>query len=227
MLEAEPTQAVSPLIRSTPFTTPGSFVSRCTKGVGQGRRVPCDFLFHSFYEKKIVPNPKIRKALTPLAMRTSFLRDQLNNTTSLLDLLLGQAAHPPGADDQGNLGQAALSEDLGVAEGEEVEDRDGVLLLAGDVGITGLDGDKGPQLVEVDDGLPEVVLLLVEVSHTDLSEVTGMVLVHVGTVVVLTTGQTTTTGVLAVLADTTVTGRDVAAVLAGLRESGRHGDCGW
>lgn len=31
-------------------------------------------------------------------------------------------------------------------------------------------------LVEVDDGLPEVVLLLVEVSHTDLTEVTGMVL---------------------------------------------------
>ena len=31
-------------------------------------------------------------------------------------------------------------------------------------------------LVEVDDGLPEVALLLVEVPHTDLSEVTGMVL---------------------------------------------------
>jgi hypothetical protein len=227
MLEAEPTQAVSPLIRSTPFTTPGSFVSRCTKGVGQGRRVPCDFLFHSFYEKKIVPNPKIRKALTPLAMRTSFLRDQLNNTTSLLDLLLGQAAHPPGADDQGNLGQAALAEDLGVAEGEEVEDGDGVLLGAGNVGLAGLGGDESPELVEVDDGLPEVVLLLVEVPHTNLTEVTRMVLVHVGTVVVLTTGKTTTTGVLAVLTDTTVTGRDVAAVLAGLRESGRHGDGGW
>jgi hypothetical protein len=31
-------------------------------------------------------------------------------------------------------------------------------------------------LVEVDDGLPEVVLLLVEVSHTNLTEVTGVVL---------------------------------------------------
>jgi hypothetical protein len=39
----------------------------------------------------------------------------------------------------------------------------------------------------------------VEVSHTDLSEVTGMVLVDVGPVVVLTTGHTTTTGMLAVL----------------------------
>lgn len=95
-------------------------------------------------------------------------------------------------------------------------------------------------LVQVDDGLPEVVLLLVEVSHTNLTEVTGVVLfqcvsflvpvsglssvarsrrgvlsnlVHVGTVVVLTTGKTTTTWVLAVLTDTTVTGRDVATAV--------------
>lgn len=63
-----------------------------------------------------------------------------------------------------------------------------------------------------------------EVPHTNLTEVTRVVLVDVGAVVVLTTGHTTTTGVLAVLADTTVTGRDVATVLAGLGESGRH--CG-
>jgi hypothetical protein len=49
-----------------------------------------------------------------------------------------------------------------------------------------------------------------------------MVLVEVGTVVVLTTGKTTTTGVLAVLADTTVTGGDVAAVFASLAEAGGH-----
>jgi hypothetical protein len=58
-----------------------------------------------------------------------------------------------------------------------------------------------------------VRLLLVEVSHTNLTEVTRVVLVKVGTVVVLTTGHTTTTGVLAVLADTTVTGRDVATAV--------------
>lgn len=52
-----------------------------------------------------------------------------------------------------------------------------------------------------------------EVAHTDLTEVTGMVLVHVGSVVVLTTGHTTTTGVLAVLADTTLTGRDVTTAV--------------
>jgi hypothetical protein len=146
-------------------------------------------------------------------MKRRCLCHQLNDTTGLLDLLLRQLAHPPRAHDERDLGKAALAEDLGVAEGEEVEDGDGVLLGAGNVGLAGLGGDESPELVEVDDGLPEVVLLLVEVPHTNLTEVTRMVLVHVGTVVVLTTGKTTTTGVLAVLAYTSMTVGDVAAAM--------------
>lgn len=72
-----------------------------------------------------------------------------------------------------------------------------------------------------------------------------MVLVHIGSVVVLTTvrhyqrvlwrklwggvdlpSETTTTGVLPVLANATVTGRDVAAVLPGLGQPRRH-VCWW
>ena len=68
-------------------------------------------------------------------------------------------------------------------------------------------------LVEVDHGLPELLVGLVEVPHTNLTEITGVVLVEVGTVVVLTTGHTTTTGVLAVLADTTVTGGYMTAAI--------------
>ncbi len=68
-------------------------------------------------------------------------------------------------------------------------------------------------LVEVDDWLPEVVLLLVEISHTNLSEVTWMVLVHVGTVMMLTSSKTTSTGILAVLADTSVTGGNMSAAV--------------
>jgi hypothetical protein len=198
MLEAEPTQAhfLPPLPWKHSFTA-------CHKG---GRLVNgTGFLLRkTSFRKSAIPDSEC-------VFLYSHLSNQLNNATGLLDLLLRQSAHPPGADDQRDLGQTALAEDLGVAQGQEVEDGNGVLLLASDVGVTGLDGDERPQLVEVDDGLPEVVLLLVEVSHTDLSEVTGVVLVHVGTVVVLTTGKTTTTGVLAVLTDTTVTGRDVAA----------------
>lgn len=68
-------------------------------------------------------------------------------------------------------------------------------------------------LVQVDGGLPELLLGLVEVAHTDLTEVTGVVLVDVGAVVVLTTSHTTTTRALTVLADTTVTGGHVAAAV--------------
>lgn len=56
-------------------------------------------------------------------------------------------------------------------------------------------------LVEVDDRFPEMVALLVEVSHTNFSEVTGMVFVHVGSVMMLTTCETTTTGMLSAVAD--------------------------
>lgn len=68
-------------------------------------------------------------------------------------------------------------------------------------------------LVEVDRGLPELLVGLVEVPHTDLTEVTGVVLVEVGAVVVLTTGHTATTGMLTVLANTTVTGGDMTAAM--------------
>jgi hypothetical protein len=67
-----------------------------------------------------------------------------------------------------------------------------------------------------------VVAKLVVVTHTNLTKVTRVVLVEVCAVVVLTTSKTTTTRMLPVLAYTTVTGRDVTAVLAGVGETGRH-----
>ncbi len=103
-----------------------------------------------------------------------------------------------------------------VAELAQVNDRDGAS------GGLDLGGGEGDELVNVDGGAERVVGLLVVVPHTNLAKVTGVVLVKVGAVVVLTTGETATTRMLAVLADTTVTGRDVAAVLAGVGETGGH-----
>ena len=89
------------------------------------------------------------------------LCDELDNTAGLLDLLLGLSGEVAGTDDDGDLREAALAEDLGVAEVEEVEDG-GLVALLGKVLLALLSGDEGPELVEVDDGLPEVVLLLVD-----------------------------------------------------------------
>lgn len=52
-----------------------------------------------------------------------------------------------------------------------------------------------------------------EIPHSDLSKVTRMVLVHVRSVMVLSTSKTSTTGMLAMLSYTTVTGGDVAATV--------------
>lgn len=89
-------------------------------------------------------------------------------------------------------------------------------------------------LVEVDRRPPVLLVRVVEVPHTDLTEVTGVVLVDVGAVVVLTTGHTATTRVLTVLANTTVTGGNMTAavkrgakqsVLSIRRHSGRETKC--
>ena len=63
---------------------------------------------------------------------------------------------------------------------ENVDDRDDVR-VGGEALLLGL-GDKRPELVDVDDRAPVRVAGEVEVAHTDLTEVTGMVLVEVGTI---------------------------------------------
>mmetsp|Transcript_1183 Transcript_1183/g.2274 ORF Transcript_1183/g.2274 Transcript_1183/m.2274 type:complete len:80 (-) Transcript_1183:143-382(-) len=61
-----------------------------------------------------------------------------------------------------------------------------------------------------------------KVSHTDLTEVTRVVFIEEGTVVMLSSSITTTTGMLAVLSDTTMSHLDVAALLTCFVEAGRH-----
>lgn len=92
------------------------------------------------------PNHITLREITNVASCSSRLCHQLDNTASVGDLLLRQLAHPSRAHNQRDLGDAALAKDLGVAEGKEVEDGDGVLLLAGQVGLAGLAGDEGPEL---------------------------------------------------------------------------------
>lgn len=60
----------------------------------------------------------------------------------------------------------------------------------------------------------------VEVTHTELAKETGMEAVHVGAMVRKTTSLTTATGMFTVLANTAVTGTDMATKLPGLFQSG-------
>ena len=141
-----------------------------------------------------------------------------DGTAGLLELLLSLLGDPTGLDDAGDL-DLSVSEELGEALGEQVDDGELATLLGL---LGGISGDHAGDLVQVDGGLPVGVALVVQVAHADLSEVTGMVLVEVDTMVMLTTGVTATAGMLAVLADTTVAAEGGTALVAALFEAGRH-----
>jgi len=72
----------------------------------------------------------------------TYLCNQLNDTAGLLDLALSLLAEPSGSYNDRDFWDAALAEDLGVAERKEVEDGSGVGLLARDVFVTGLFGNQ-------------------------------------------------------------------------------------
>eukprot|EP00002_Diphylleia_rotans_P029448 TRINITY_DN5_c0_g1_i1.p1 TRINITY_DN5_c0_g1~~TRINITY_DN5_c0_g1_i1.p1 ORF type:complete len:158 (-),score=16.57 TRINITY_DN5_c0_g1_i1:764-1237(-) len=148
----------------------------------------------------------------------SRLGDELAHTTDGLDLLLSTEREETSTDDDGDLGEETLAEDLEEASLGDIDDGGLVLLLS--VGSASLLRDEGPQLVDVEGRAEVVVAEQMEVSHTNLTEVTRMVFVEVDAVMVLTTSVTATTGMLAVLSDTTVTGGDVSSFLAGLLKVG-------
>ena len=79
-------------------------------------------------------------------VKSSFLCDELADTTGLLDLALSILAEETGADDDWDLRDATLAENLAVAEGKEVEDGCGVTGLASDELLALLERDKGPKL---------------------------------------------------------------------------------
>lgn len=136
----------------------------------------------------------------------SRLSNQLNDTTSSLDLLLSQLRNQSSLNDDWDVRNSTLTQDLTVTGSQGVDNRSSSRVRRLQVLVSLLLWDQSPELVEVEDRSPELVLLLVEVPHTDLTEVTRVVLIHVDSVVVLTTGLTSTTRVLSVLTDTTSTG---------------------
>lgn len=76
--------------------------------------------------------------------------------------------------------------------------------------------EEGYQLVQVDDGTVKLVSLQMVSSHADLTEITRMVFVEIDSVVMLTTGVTATSRMLAVLSDATMTVAHVTSQLSRL-----------
>jgi len=144
-------------------------------------------------------------------MHVEFLRSEDAGAAGLLDLLLGGGAEELGLDDHRQLGKMTFAEHFEVSLLTDVDDRGfardrSTLILR----------KHGNQLVQIDDGTMELVPLQMVSPHTDFTEVTRMVLVKVDSVVMLTTGVTATTRMLAVLADATMAVAHVTSQLSRL-----------
>lgn len=114
-------------------------------------RYPCTLLLvfrsASLLQAHAPPNARLfPKPCLSWVVVTCRLCDELDNTAGLLDLALGVLGEVAGTDNDGHLGDAALAEDLAVAEGEEVEDGGGLGGLVGQVLLALLGGDEGPEL---------------------------------------------------------------------------------
>jgi hypothetical protein len=151
---------------------------------------------------------------------TNELCSQQARAAGRLDLLFSLLAEELGLDRDGLLGELALAQHLKETELCHVEKGDSAVSLLR-VFLALLKANHAPQLIDVDRRFVVGVLLVVEVPHTDLSEITRMVLIESNPVHMLATSVTTTALVLAMLADTTITAMNATAFFPVFLESGR------
>merc|ERR1712111_85928 len=102
----------------------------------------------------------------------------------------------------------------------DINDRSDVSLLL--VVLASLFGYQRPQVVEIQRRAVVTLLCQVIVTHTNLSEVTWMVLVPIDSVVMLASGITTTSWMFPVFTNTSMTMTNMSTRLPGLLILGRH-----
>ena len=142
----------------------------------------------------------------------SYSCNELAGSTVLLDSLLCEFRELFGAHEAWDHGKFSLSENLEVSMLGNVNDS--CFLLCGSIAC--LFTNEGPEFVEVDNLLKESVLLLVKVSDTFLSVVSRMVFLHHDSLVMHTTGKTTSTRRSSVLSNSTVTHGSMTSLMSRL-----------
>jgi hypothetical protein len=141
------------------------------------------------------------------------------STTSGLDLLFCQPGKVFCLHNDGN-SDLSISEQFEDTLGNQVDHRGLSSAILGSLKDALASNVK--QLINIASGVEGAIAHQVKVTHTDLSEITRVILIHHNTVMVLTTSVTATTRVMTVTSDTTVTGRYVTALFPVLVISGRH-----
>merc|ERR1712168_1068780 len=150
-----------------------------------------------------------------------FVLHDYTSTTSFFDLLFSRSSEVSCFHDHWLFWKETFTKNLVVTCLYTIDNRSRTFRFLRIVS-TCLFTDQGPEFVKVDGWTVVFVHRLMVVQHTDFSEVTGMVFVEQGTVMMLTTSLTTSTGMFTMFTNTTVASTDVSSLLAVLSESGRH-----
>ena len=145
-----------------------------------------------------------------------------DSSSDLADLLLNSLRDILGLEDEWVLWEGSVSEDLEVSVLGDVDDWDRGSGWASPGSEADGGWDQRPDLVEGDGWAVIVVLQQVVLSHSELSEVSRMVLVEVDSVVMLSSSITATSGMLSMLSNTSMSGGNVSSLFAVLSESGGH-----
>lgn len=123
------------------------------------------------------------------------LRSKNTCTSCFLDLFLSIFGEELRLDDQRLLWKLALSKNFKKALLCDIEYRRDIRLVL--IFKPHLLRHESPELVDVNGGTPEFVLCHVKISHTQFAKISKMVFIKVGTVMMLTTSITTSTGYIA------------------------------
>lgn len=138
------------------------------------------------------------------------LSNKDTSTTGSLNLLFSTATEEASLDNEGLSRETTSGQNLSETSIKSV-DNGGSTISSG---LQSFLRNQRGKLINVDNWLPVGLTGQMEVAHTDLTKVSRMVTIHVDAMMVHTTGKTTTSGMLTVLSNTTVTGRNVSALLA-------------
>ena len=148
------------------------------------------------------------------------LGDENARTSGSFDLLLGLFAEELGLDDNRDGRKRPVSENLVKSSLGHVNDGSFSAVLSSLCLLSDVLGDESPQFGKVESRSERDITLEMKVSHTDLSEVTRMVLIEQNTMMMLSSRVSSSTWMLSVLSDTSVSRGHVSSLLTVLAVSG-------
>merc|ERR1712212_733888 len=164
---------------------------------------------------------KLRLQSLEKSVGHQFILDDNTSTTSFFDLLLSRSSEVPCFHDHWLFRKETFTKNLVVTCLNTIDNRSRTFRFLRIISACLL-ADQGPEFVKVDGWTVVFVHSLVIVEHTNFSEVTGMVFVEQGTVMMLTTSFTPSTGMFSMFTDTTMASTFVSSLLAVLVESSSH-----